>query len=278
MSRPCGTSDHRSRLRSDRSIWSVRPTFSSKTASARRAVCAFTSRGRSAPAGKRVSNWDGRRRMKAASNSASSVSRPAKMRTCVRSAGSCGVKCIRPRPSSTTAVGPSSVSATNAAPDDMSSDRSGARSRRSWTENSRVVSSPSRKSPVMAVSRTAPTIPRQLERRGARHEIEAPGEQPRLDVLLDEHLDQHADRAPSTGIRSRSCTTSRSADGWAISRANSSSRAPRRPAPVPPPHPLPARPARCARAGPRRRPAGGPPREETPPVPGTAGPAWESPY
>ena len=68
-----GTSDQRSRLKSVRSICSVRPTNSSKTSLARRSSDVDTCRGTSDSELKRAANSAGLTRMKAPSNSESKL-------------------------------------------------------------------------------------------------------------------------------------------------------------------------------------------------------------
>ena len=80
------------------------------------------------------------------------------MRTWPRSASSCGVNSRRPRPISTSAVGPSGVFETKAWPDGSVSVRSGALITRLVTSYSMVVSSASRNRPLITDNRSTSTI------------------------------------------------------------------------------------------------------------------------
>ena len=158
MSPAPGFRDQRSRLMSERSTWSERGMRSLKMTIAARTSDGSAVLGLSALWSTSDSNCAGANRRNAASIGSTSSSWPDRMWTCVRSAASGGLNFIRPRPSSTIAVGPSGVAAMNARPDDTSTFRSGARTTRLLTSYSVAVSRARRYRPVITDKRLTAAI------------------------------------------------------------------------------------------------------------------------
>ena len=180
-----------------------------KIADAARRSAGFTALGRSAPASTRDSKSPGLSRRNAVSISAASASRRRRSSPGSARRGPAGVNCMRPRPSSTSAVGPSAVSATNARPGRHLDDQ--VRRVHGQVVDVVLLGGVEREA-VQAGDDRQPGDRGNLPGigwRGSGLDVDAPGAEAPFDSVLAEHFDDQPLSAFSSGARSRSFTTTR---------------------------------------------------------------------